>query len=100
MYFNGLDHLTLHKNRLDLFPDPSQYSQPESWDKRKFQGKCLKGRDSIVLGDQQGRLSQGSSSLNPLTLQGKLYRGSGPLTLWGIGVHSGPGDLHPQSLVK
>ena len=62
-----------------------------------YQGKCVKGRDSIVLGDQRGGCP---SSLNPLTLQGKLYRGSGPLTLWGIGVHSGPGDLHPQSLVK
>ena len=29
-----------------------------------------------------------------------LCRGSGPLTPLGTGVHSGPGDLHPQSLVK
>ena len=48
-----------------------------------YQGKCLKGRDSIVLG--------GPSSLNPLR-----DRGSGPLTPWGTGVHLDPGDLGPS----
>ena len=65
-----------------------------------YQGKCIKGRWSTLLGDQQGSLPQGDSSLNPLTLQGKLCRGSGPLTPWGTGVHLSPGDLDLQPLVK
>ena len=56
-----------------------------------YQGKCVKGRDSIVLG---GTKRGGCpSSLN-------LCRGSGPLTPWGTGVHLGPGTWGPQPLVK
>ena len=65
-----------------------------------YQGKCLKGRGRIELGGKGRGLPQGDSSLNPLTLQGKLCRGSGPLTPWGTGVHLSPGGLDPQPLVK
>ena len=58
-----------------------------------IRGNVLRGDGSTVLGDQQGSLPQGDSSLNPLTLQGKLCRDSGPLTLWGTGVYLSPGDL-------
>ena len=62
-------------------------------------GKCVKGRDSVVLGGQQGRLPQGDSSLNPLyNHSGETVQGQWSLNSLGDRCAFVPRGLAPSAL--
>ena len=64
-------------------PHPLKFSPKALCFLCQFQGNMSRGGTAYCLGGQQERLPQGDGNLSPSTLQGKLYKGSGPLTPWG-----------------